>query len=166
MNTARLNDLIGVVKLDGVRLVETHAVAHVRGAVGAREVTISIDRVATVPNPPEAGRFYVRALVAARVEAQTEVLVSIGATFELEYEYPEVMTPTPEDLAAFAQTNGVFNAWPYWREYLQATLQRMQLPPIVLPLMTMKQIVSGLVEPPAAAVVAPKGKRRAAAKAS
>ncbi|MCL4822087.1 MAG: hypothetical protein KJ067_23410 [Vicinamibacteria bacterium] len=160
MNATRLNELIGAVKLEGVRLVETHAVAHVRRAGGAGDVTISIDRAAAVPDPPEAGRFYVRASVAARVEAKAAVLVSIAATFELEYECPEVVTPTTEDLAAFAQTNGVFNAWPYWREYLQATLQRMQLPPIVLPLMTMKQIVSSLGEQQPA-LAAPKPKRRA-----
>lgn len=41
---------------------------------------------------------------------------------------------TDEDCADFASTNGLFNAWPYLREFCQTMSLRMLLPaPIVLP---------------------------------
>ena len=39
-----------------------------------------------------------------------------------------------EHLHAFSATNGVFNAWPYWREFVQNTTARMGLPtPVIVP---------------------------------
>jgi preprotein translocase subunit SecB len=40
---------------------------------------------------------------------------------------------TEAHLDAFAKTNAVFNAWPYWREFVQSTTVRMGLPPLVTP---------------------------------
>ena len=34
---------------------------------------------------------------------------------------------------AFAQVNAVFNAWPYWRELVQASLARMSMPALTVP---------------------------------
>lgn len=39
------------------------------------------------------------------------------------------------DLEQFAHWNAVFNAWPYWREYLSSTLNRAQLPQFVAPVL-------------------------------
>jgi hypothetical protein len=39
------------------------------------------------------------------------------------------------DLDQFAHWNAVFNAWPYWREYLSSTINRSGLPRVVLPVM-------------------------------
>lgn len=147
MNTARLNELIAVVRLVGARLVETSASTRIRTAEDAGPgVSIGIARDVTVPQPAGAGRFHVLACLTANVEAPgaDRPLVHVQATFELTYELPEIFHVTQEDLVSFARTNGVFNVWPYWREFLQATLQRMELPPIVLPLLTMKQIVNDL----------------------
>jgi hypothetical protein len=41
---------------------------------------------------------------------------------------------TSEELQAFAETNALFNAWPFFREIIHATMARMNLPPIALPL--------------------------------
>lgn len=38
-------------------------------------------------------------------------------------------------LGTFAERNGKYNAWPYHRELIQATMARMQIPPLILPLM-------------------------------
>ncbi len=62
-----------------------------------------------------------------------EVLV-ITASFELEYRAERLREFSEEALLAFAQTNGVFNAWPYWREFVQSTTARMGTKPIVVPL--------------------------------
>ncbi len=39
------------------------------------------------------------------------------------------------DIDQFAHWNAVFNAWPYWREYLASTLERAHLPPFIVPVM-------------------------------
>ena len=39
-------------------------------------------------------------------------------------------------LEAFAQMNGVYNCWPYWREFLQSSTTRMGITPVTLPLIT------------------------------
>ena len=38
-----------------------------------------------------------------------------------------------EDLKHFAETNGIYNAWPYWREFLSSALARVGLPRLTLP---------------------------------
>jgi hypothetical protein len=59
------------------------------------------------------------------------------ARFRLIYEIHEEQGEelTSEDLQQFAQWNAVFNAWPYWREYLSSTINRAQLPRFVVPVM-------------------------------
>jgi preprotein translocase subunit SecB len=66
-------------------------------------------------------------------EAST-VLVRIMSTFELIYSLPEVIKPTPEEVNAFCKTNAMLNSWPYWREFVQNTIVRMNMPPLTLPL--------------------------------
>lgn len=59
----------------------------------------------------------------------------VFAVFVLHYEYsarkPELLPLVDvQSVAAFAEFNATFNAWPYWREYLQSTTVRMGLPPV------------------------------------
>lgn len=65
-------------------------------------------------------------------------LVRIEAEFILEYAldkspFGEV---SDEVATAFGKMTGVYNAWPYWREYVQSTIGRLGLPPLTLPLIT------------------------------
>ena len=41
--------------------------------------------------------------------------------------------PGPDALKQFAMKNASFHIWPYWREYLTAHCQRMNLPKLVMP---------------------------------
>jgi preprotein translocase subunit SecB len=34
---------------------------------------------------------------------------------------------------SFAELNGTYNAWPYWREFVQNITNRMQLPTLTIP---------------------------------
>ena len=45
-------------------------------------------------------------------------------------------------LDAFGRTNGIFNAWPYWREFVQSSTTRMGLPALVVPSFKMGQLDS------------------------
>jgi len=44
------------------------------------------------------------------------------------------------DLEQFVHWNVLFNAWPYWREYLASTLNRAQLPRFVVPVMGVPRV--------------------------
>ena len=59
--------------------------------------------------------------------------LSLDTVFRLVYTLESVKGISQEQVDAFGQANGVFNAWPYWREYVQSTTVRMGLPPLVLP---------------------------------
>jgi hypothetical protein len=73
-------------------------------------------------------------LVAHRAaESASPPSLLINATFILEYEISSASDLADEQFRAFARTNGIYNAWPYWREYVQSTTARMGLPPIMIP---------------------------------
>lgn len=57
----------------------------------------------------------------------------IEASFLLRYHVASVGDFEDRAFAAFARTNGVFNAWPYWREFVQSMTARMGLTPFVIP---------------------------------
>ena len=63
-------------------------------------------------------------------------IAEVSATLALRYAIERKALSALDDNAVqdFAETNGVYNAWPYWREILQATAARVGLPGIVAPL--------------------------------
>jgi hypothetical protein len=66
----------------------------------------------------------------------------IEARFIIGYEAPDLSTSSDDQVLAFAKLNGVFNAWPYWREYLQSTSSRLGLPGVMVPLLTIGTLLS------------------------
>lgn len=67
---------------------------------------------------------------------ETGTSLRIRAEFVLTYKVESLDGITDEHINAFGRMNGIHNAWPYWREYVQSTTARMGLPPLTLPLMT------------------------------
>lgn len=63
----------------------------------------------------------------------TSVPFRIQAAFQLIYSVNSPIALSEEHIAAFGEFNGIYNAWPYWREYVQSTTVRMGLPPMVVP---------------------------------
>jgi len=57
----------------------------------------------------------------------------IEAHFLLVYKLTSATGLEPENLQAFADLNGRFNAWPYWREFVQTMTTRMGLPALTVP---------------------------------
>ena len=51
----------------------------------------------------------------------------------MSYRLPADESFASEELAAFGKINGVFNAWPYWRELVHASLARMDMPTLTVP---------------------------------
>jgi preprotein translocase subunit SecB len=77
-------------------------------------------------------RFALQARETGKRDAKPAFRVDVS--FELVYKIPPDLHPSGAELRAFAETNAVFNAWPYWREFVQSMTARTNLPPLTLPL--------------------------------
>ena len=60
-------------------------------------------------------------------QEDAEGLVTIVATFDASYFSPVKLTK--EELDAYAENNVGYHVWPYWREYVQSTCQRIGMEP-------------------------------------
>ena len=72
-------------------------------------------------------------------------LVGDGLVTVLDYSLDETALnlATIDRIAmAFGKINGIFNIWPYWREYVQSSISRIGLPPVAIPLMTGASVVA------------------------
>lgn len=83
----------------------------------------------------------------------------IASTFRIVY----LLAPGPQvgddEAQRVADTNGVFNAWPYFRELLQSTLARCGLPAVLLPLARIGELAIHGTAPP---TTTPRRRRTAA----
>jgi hypothetical protein len=59
--------------------------------------------------------------------------LEIRAEYWLLYSLSNTEGLREENFRAFADLNGVYNVWPYWREYVQSTVARMGMPPLPIP---------------------------------
>ncbi len=57
----------------------------------------------------------------------------IDVVFVVGYRVSPGPTLTKVQLREFGQLNGVFNVWPYWREFVHSTTSRMGLPALIMP---------------------------------
>jgi len=137
-----------VVQIGGVRLVEANAKTRVRSVKELGDATLNLTYGARVLAPPDSkGVFFIRAHMDAKVisdqDPKAEPYVEVGVGLELRYRLPVGFEASKDELRAFAQVNGVFNAWPYFREIIQTASARMDLPPIVIPLYRRPKANSG-----------------------
>jgi hypothetical protein len=58
---------------------------------------------------------------------------TIEASFVLLYSASNLEGINQENIEMFGKLNGIYNAWPYWREFLQNSISRMCLPPLTAP---------------------------------
>jgi hypothetical protein len=63
----------------------------------------------------------------------SNAVAEINARFAADYLHTGEEAPSEDILTAFAP-NVLYHVWPYWREYIQAFLMRMRLPPTTLPM--------------------------------
>jgi len=69
---------------------------------------------------------------------KSEPVVLVECAYEVDYLLRESFAISAEHKKAFKDGNGIFNIWPYFREYLQSNLQRMGLPPLVAPFLRLQ----------------------------
>lgn len=126
------------VQIHDVRLVECHARQTDAIGRGKRPIQLANDVETDFVVASEAksilvlARFQLRGWVGKDVPGADPPL-SIGGTFGLRYSASSLDHLGDDQLRAFAQINGVFNAWPYWREFVQNSAARMGLPRLILP---------------------------------
>ncbi len=97
-------------------------------------VSYKIDSKSIAPAEDEL-RFQVECSMTAsegKAEDATPQIV-VRSSFLVDYHLREGAQLEEAEISAFAQGNAIFNVWPYFREYLQSTLQRMGLPPMAAP---------------------------------
>ena len=70
----------------------------------------------------------------------------IQAEYVLDYTVDSKEDVGDEHIDAFSRINGVYNVWPYWREYVQSTTVRLGAPPLTLPLLTGDVLVKAYEE--------------------
>ena len=69
-------------------------------------------------------------------DSSPTVLLSVDAAFMLTYSMATGDEEIDESaVTAFASTNAVFNAWPYWREYVGTSISRATYPHLVVPVL-------------------------------
>ncbi len=86
-----------------------------------------------------------------------EPVITIEAFFVLAYKIDNFQGLTQKGFEQFANFNGIYNAWPYWREFVQNTIVRMGLPSLSIP-------VFRIVEPTKDKNIRMKGSKRKTAK--
>lgn len=91
-----------------------------------------------VDSPPRCFRVSVVFKMNGKREGDEAVPVSVECDFEADYELADGFTLSPEAARAFKDGNAVFNMWPYFREYLQSSLQRMGLPVLTAPFLRLQ----------------------------
>lgn len=129
--------LIKAVQIKDIRLVEASVGTSVRSSKEAGEVTLTIKRSADVKeHNKDDGIFWVLAKIKTRlipVAPKRDAVVFVDAAFEIKYSLPTELEVSQEQLNTFARINSVFNVWPYWREFVQNMVARMNLPTVTLP---------------------------------
>lgn len=73
-------------------------------------------------------------LVGRFQEGGSEEFLRIEAMFLLQYRLTSFEGLLKANITAFGEIGGVHHAWPYWREYVQATTVRMGFPALTIPL--------------------------------
>ncbi|MCY4075174.1 MAG: hypothetical protein OXH04_07075 [Acidobacteria bacterium] len=132
-----LKRIISVIQIESVRLREAQFRSAVQPSEIADAITVTTSRKTEVVQKPTADQT-LRIETAFTMEVRSagedeELQAEIRGTFELSYEIPDDETFSSEELEAFGEVNAVFNAWPYWRELVQASLARMSMPPLTVP---------------------------------
>lgn len=74
-------------------------------------------------------------LVRFMIENEDDPRFSVIAFFRLTYTVSSGPELDPSDIDLFAHWNVIFNAWPYFREYVSSTVNRAGLPRFALPVM-------------------------------
>jgi hypothetical protein len=130
------------VEIDSVRLLAST----IKSSLGDNPFSLQVEYTfgAKTLAIPETSKILVntRLAVCAKSNGDTpdNMRLRITADFSLDYTVKSLDGISDDVLNAFGKVNGIHNVWPYWREYVQSTVGRLGLPPLVLPILTGSKI--------------------------
>ena len=81
-------------------------------------------------------------------------VIALACTLEASYSLEKDYKPGSNAIDAFHRANAVFNSWPFFREYVQSTVVRMNMPAPPVPLLRL------LVTPKESPKAAPHGEEK------
>ena len=125
--------LMANAQIQHIRLLQGSASHSPKQGSGTLRVDISASPRGSLEHATEL-RVLTKYSAEARRSPNSAAVIAVEATFELLYQIPAELKPTKAEIRAFAHTNAMLNSFPYWREYVQSSVARMGLPPLVLPL--------------------------------
>ena len=126
------------VEIEAIRQVEGQFKLKEFGVIASPEVELMIRGNATHDPVLDRVRASVQFNLRARLQVETDAgndLFTITAAYLLLYKLESSEGLSQEHYDAFGRLNGLFNAWPYWREFVQTTTARMGLPSITIPVL-------------------------------
>ena len=128
------------VQLKDVRLISCKCDQTPEAALGKKEYGINYSTEVQVDKK----NGYVIVTAKFKFEAFTESktqkpVILINASFLLAYKIENFEGLTQKGFEQFANLNGIYNAWPYWREFVQNTVTRMGLPSLSIPVFRIVQ---------------------------
>lgn len=132
-----LTSIVSVVEIEDVRLCEASCRSLARPSEIAEMIAVEPSHgVSVIKEPGDDGLLLIHTEFLLEIRAEDhdgELQAEIRGLFELSYRIPEEERFSPDAFEAFGQFNAVFNAWPYWRELVQASLARMSMPVLTVP---------------------------------
>ncbi|GGJ55116.1 protein-export chaperone SecB [Deinococcus roseus] len=126
------SEFIRTLELKHIRLTSCKVESHV-SRPQPRKLQVELDFGSALVSEPSEGQFEIQTRMTVKFtekESQKEHAV-LESSFVLTYTAEGEITP--EILDVFIQQNVPVNAWPYHREFVQSTMQRMEWPSFVLP---------------------------------
>lgn len=80
-------------------------------------------------------------------DADKDEMIVLQCVMGAEYELAEDFEPSSEQIKAFKEGPAIFNCWPYFREYVQTTVARMNYPPPTIPFLWLESKKPPMAEP-------------------
>ena len=132
-----LSRIISTVQIEDVRLREASCRSLVQPSEVANTLVATPSHETSVTKEPgNDGLLLINTNFSLEIrdgEGEEQLQAEVHGVFELSYRIPNKETFSSDELKAFGQVNAVFNAWPYWRELVQASLVRMSMPTLTVP---------------------------------
>jgi hypothetical protein len=73
-------------------------------------------------------------------ESKKDHVIKIACEYVLKYKLEMDKDASDEDLGNFCNINALYNAWPFFREFALNMTNRMEIPPLTLPLMSISAL--------------------------
>lgn len=121
------------VQIDSIQLVESATKQSLKHGKLPEVIAVKVEVKASRNRKTSQISVRAKCTLKGNYQASKQASLQIQATFCLLYSLENLTGLSNDHIAAFGQLNGIYNVWPYWREFVQSTTCRMGLPSLTLP---------------------------------